>query len=505
MRRSLVRRASLVGLGLVVGACFAWPGLSLVRDLTDPAMSGPGIPRHAVSLHRDLTDRFAAWAQARRSSRAAASASLHDVPSTEWPMFSAVFYLLGTLELERAAASGLIPHDEAPMRYAGKAVEAAREMIVDPVEHTWVRTHWGAGYLHRQNVFFRSLLIAGLSAHAELTHETASLPMLRDQVETLAADLDASPLGVLEDYPGECYPIDVLAAVGLLRRADRVLGTDHSAFVTRELRAFTGERADRLGLPRFRVALPSGREEQPSRGIGTSWSLLFAPELWPERGADWYTTYDANFWADHGWAAGFREYARGTEAEWTFEIDAGPVVDGFGTAASAFGIAAARRNGRFDHAFPLSAELAALGWPLPDGTLVAPRAISQLADAPYLGELGILYFLTVQPVAGLPVKTGGRIPWAVWFALGVFFGAPLLWLRAASRERGVVDDRPAPKALLRAMALFALLAVGLWLTGHGLGALLMVVVTLLLLLGQPVRRAPGHVVESASLRHASRS
>ena len=290
--------------------------------------------------------------------------------------------------------------------------------------------------------------------------------MLRDQVETLAADLDASKFGILDDYPGECYPIDVLATVGFIRRADRVLGTDHSAFVARELRAFSGARADRFGLPRFRVDLPSGAEVQPSRGIGTSWSLVFAPELWPERGAHWYSTYEANFWDDHGWAAGFREYARGTEPDWTFEIDAGPVFDGFGTAASAFGLAAARRNGRFDHAFTLSAELAASSWPLPGGTLMLPRAISHAADAPYLGESAILYFLTVQPMDGLPIVTGGRVTGSVWFALLVYFGVTALMALMLLRERRVVAPRSTPPELLLAMGLLTLMAVSLSFAGH---------------------------------------
>ena len=316
-----------------------------------------------------------------------------------------------------------------------EAIEAARALIIDPVEHSWVRTHWGKDYLHEQHVFFRSLLIAGLSAHAELTSDWTSLAMLRDQVDTLANDLDRSELGVLDDYPGECYPIDVLAAVGLVLRADKVLGTDHSAFAQRALRAFTGDNADSLGLLRFRVDLPSGQEVQPSRGIGTSWRLVFAPELWPTTGARWYSIYEQNFWDDHGWAAGFREYARGSEPDWTFEIDAGPVIDGFGTAASAFGIAAARRNGRFDHAFTLSMELAGATWALPDGTLLFPRAISHAADAPYLGEVAILYFLTVQPVDGVPIITGGRVTGSVWFAFLAYFGGPLLILALLLRER----------------------------------------------------------------------
>jgi len=426
--RSVTLRLAWLATLLVVTTLGAgWPGVELARDLADPALAGPGVPRRAVALHHDLTPRFADWAEARVATGAAAHAPLHDVPTTEWPMFSAVFYLLATRELSDAVARGelapeaLADHENETRR----AIEAARALLLDPVHHTWVRTHWGDGYLHRENVFFRSLLIAGLTADVALTGDERARGVLRDQVETLATDLDRSELGLLNDYPGECYPIDVLAAVGFIRRADEVLGTDHSAFVARSIRGFSGENADRFELPRFRVDLPSGREVQPSRGIGTSWSLLFAPELWPDIAPRWYATYEQHFYRDHGWAAGFREYAEGTEDEWTFEIDAGPVLDGFGTAASAFGIAAARRNGRFDHAYTLSTELVAASWTLPDGTMLLPRLTSHAADAPYLGEAAIMYFLTVPAIEGAEIRRGGQAPPCVWLAFLVYFGLPL--------------------------------------------------------------------------------
>ncbi|MFO0714269.1 MAG: hypothetical protein U0353_30780 [Sandaracinus sp.] len=427
-------------------AIFGWPGVELARDLADPALGAPGIPRRALQLEHDLTPRFADWAEARVASGAAAHAPLHDVPTTEWPMFSAVFYLMGTRALTEAAARGEIDANSlgSPAERA-RAIDAARALLLDPSHHSWVRRHWGEDYLHDENVFFRSLLIGGLTADVAMTNDAHAREVLRDQTDTLAVDLDRAPLGLLNDYPGECYPIDVLAAVGLIRRADEVLGTDHRAFADRAIRAFEGRNADHLGLPRFRVDLPSGREVQPSRGIGTSWSLLFAPELWPERAPRWYATYEAHFFRDHGWAAGFREYEEGTEPEWTFEIDAGPVIDGFGTAASAFGIAAARRNGRFDHAYTLSSELAAASWALPDGRLALPRMTSHAIDAPYLGEAALLYFLTVEPAPGVEVVRGGRAPASVWLAFLVYFGPPIaLGLALAQSVRAGRRARRAP-------------------------------------------------------------
>ncbi|MEZ4223336.1 MAG: hypothetical protein R3B13_20490 [Polyangiaceae bacterium] len=409
---------------------FFLPGLSVLRDLTDPALARPGVPKRAVDLHRSLTPRIEHWARERIASGRASSVPLYDVPATEWPLFTAVFYLMATEQLEQQIPDA----SERPMTYAASAVSAARDLLIDPSHHSWVKTHWGEDYLHRQNFFFRSLLIAGLTSHEALTHDGSSLPMLRDQVETLSASLDASRLGLMNDYPEECYPIDVLAGIGFIRRADAVLGTDHSAFAARALRAFEGSMTDDLGLVRFRVDLPDADEVQPARGIGMSWSLIFAPDLWPERSREWYATYEHHFWQDRTWAAGWREFRRGTWPEWTFEVDAGPVADGFGTAANAFGIAAARRNGRFDHAYTLSTQLVATAWPLPDGTLLSPRTVSQAADAPYLGESGILYFLTVPPKEGVAIVTGGSRPWLVWLSLATYFAISFAMVFAVGKR-----------------------------------------------------------------------
>src|SRR5207249_4878699 len=67
----------------------------------------------------------------------------------------------------------------------------------------------------------------------KLLHDAAHLDLLRDQVESLATELDSSKTGLLDDYPGECYPGDVMASLMCIKRADAVLGTDHSKFLNR--------------------------------------------------------------------------------------------------------------------------------------------------------------------------------------------------------------------------------------------------------------------------------
>src|SRR6202020_2412803 len=125
-----------------------------------------------------LTPRFEQWARERVASGRAATAPLHHVPTTECPLFSAVFYLMATEALEDAFQAGDHANGE-PREYADAAIHAAKDLLVDPTHHTWVRTHWGDGYMHRENVFFRALLIAGLSSYEALTRDGTELALLR--------------------------------------------------------------------------------------------------------------------------------------------------------------------------------------------------------------------------------------------------------------------------------------------------------------------------------------
>src|SRR6185436_14661586 len=111
---------------------------------------------------------------------------------------------------------------------------------------------------------------------------------------------------------------------------------------------------------------------------------------------------------------------------------AGPVIKGYGFASCAFGIGAARANGHFEHAFPLTAELFAASIPWPNGSLALPRLLSNATDAPYLGEAGILYNLTRQPAKDVNLTSGGRIPGLVPLLLIVQAGLGLMVVGAAA-------------------------------------------------------------------------
>lgn len=393
-----------------------WPTWKVTWWLTDPALRQPGIPRLAWDVHPGLSDRFAEWANDRLHPAAEVADSPMQIADTEWPLFSTSFYIRATSAMQEAwdKDASIQSSRPSPKIQARAAIDAAASLAVDPRQAMWVRKMWGDDlYLRHQNLFYRFLVVTILTEHAALTGSTNYQETLRQQVTSLVAELRASPVGWLPDYPKECYPADVAATVAAIRRADRVLGTDHAAFVIEMERGFTPERMDRmLGLPGFNGSWISG-ESGRANGCGSAWFLLNGPDVWrPELSRQWYGNWEKHFWS-HSWkVAGWREYPKYQEERDEFidgNVDAGPIVFGLGTSASAFGLGTARAHGRFDHAWPLSAQAVGLCWPLAGYGLPLPRLASTSTHAPYTGEASLLFALTRQPATDMKTVQGGGL------------------------------------------------------------------------------------------------
>lgn len=474
-RISIWGNASIaVALAILLGIV---PGVLTLWYVRDAAVHDGGIPDMAFTLHRTLTPAFAGWACDRVESGRGAGMSLKNISGTEWPPFGCAFYLWATESLQAEWERDPGRSSVAPKVYARDAIEAAVKLILDPSTAAWVRKHWGDDYLRKQDIFYRYLIIAATTAHYNLTADAHYTPLLREQVQSLSAEIEASHAGMLEDYPGECYPADVLSAIACIRRTDRVLGTDHSAFLARARRAFSGDALHPLGLPPYLAQYRSGWPVSDARGCSNSYICSVAPEVWPDAAAAWYAAYEKNFWQYRWGAFGFREFAKGSsESDWYGDVDAGPCIAGHGFAACAFGLSAARANGRFDHAYPLTAELAAISWPMLNGRMLLPQILSNATDAPLLGEAAILYNLTRMPPAGVPVVKGGKLPALVYVMVCAYSvtGTLLLWgtLRAARMKL----TRDAYGARLQ-FGIWALLLgggmLGLWM-GYTAAAIVMI-------------------------------
>ncbi len=414
----VVNAVILIGLCLYV---FVLPAGTIAWNLRDPGLAGDTIPGFVFRWHRALSPRYERWARQRVASGAADQLTTENISGTEWPLFGSVFYLWATEAMQEAYEVDPNVAPSAPIAYARGAIEAATALVADPNHAGWVKQHWGEQYLEKENLFFRMLLISALRSYQKLLDDARYEDLLRSQVESLAAELDASRYGLLDDYPGQCYPVDIVPAIAAIRRADAVLGTDHAAFAARAIRGFQGTRLDEhTGLPAYVVSSTTGKTLDCARGVGLSFMLIWAPELWPETVGQWYAKYRDQFWQQDRWFAGFREYPADVDVGWFAmqDVDAGPVIAGYGMAASAFGAGAVRAMGDAERAYLLGAEALVASWPLPDGTLLVPRLLSNFSDAPYLGEAATLFALTRCPVT--PMSPGGRpaLPGIVYLGLG---------------------------------------------------------------------------------------
>ena len=419
---SRIRRTgcAVIALGIAVYFLFI-PALIALHDLRDPALRTGEIPRSAWRLLRALTPKYEAWARSRVASGRARGLDGGNIAGTEWPVFGSVFYLWAVESLQAAWEKHPELAQTAPRLFARGGVDAAVALVLDEGHGTWVRKYWGPTYLEHADTFYRALRIAAMTSHLRLTGERSYLEQLGRESTRLAAEIDGSPHGLLEDYPDQCYPADVLVAWAILQQADGLRGTHDSARLARALRGFEKEHVDAHGLPPYACDIDAGVPIGEARGCSNSYVLLVAAELWPERAAEWYGRHERFFWQWQHGVAGFREWASDSPGgNWYMDVDAGPVIAGHGVAATAFGLGAALVNGRRDHASPMMAELFAVSWPLPGGTLLLPRVLSNATDAPYLGEAAVLYIISRQPATGLKViaPREAGLPGLVYMTIG---------------------------------------------------------------------------------------
>jgi len=350
---------------------FVYPAAVITHMLLDSRLRNEGQSSLLPFWFQSAAGRYSSWADTYRESNYAVGLDHYDVAPTEWPMFGSAFWLVAADDLhvqERIDAS------------CGKvreSIDKAAQIIADPVTGSWVKEKWGESYLERENVFYRMLIILGLSSYENITGNQQYHTLMSEQRESLAKELEESEFCVKDDYPGECYSSDVLWSVAAIQRASRLDNTNHNALVHKLMANFDGALKSVEGLPAFQVDARTGQLQQGARGCGNSGILSFAAELDEEVAQRWYQAHVRNFWKDTGWAAGFTELPLGSRDSFA-DVDSGPVFFEFGSVASAFGIGAARSVGRIDHAAPLTMQAVACSWPIPFGFLL-PGAMGYAA------------------------------------------------------------------------------------------------------------------------------
>ncbi|MBL8957127.1 MAG: hypothetical protein JNK82_40515 [Myxococcaceae bacterium] len=211
---------------------------------------------------------------------------------------------------------------------------------------------------------------------------------------TLAAAFEASKTGVLEAHPGKTWPVDSLFALESLKLHDAQFGTRYFekawAKFARTMDATTG----RSGLPASFVHL-DGRVRDVPRGCALSWSAAVLPRLDAERAAKLWAAYRGSFFSCTLAPCLVREYPPGVEREG--DIDSGPIVGGYGLAATGFALGAARANGDTATALKLEATGELFGAAVVDGK--GKRYLG--GSVPFFDVLS-LYVRTVPEATTLP-------------------------------------------------------------------------------------------------------
>lgn len=215
----LARQLAVSGAVIVLSlALLIYPAVTILALVLDSHLRQSGESRLVPMWFNSAAGRYLSWANTYIETNYAKSLSHDDIPGTEWPMFGSVFFLVTAEDLQR---QGKI---DATNRTVREAVEKAAEIVASPVTATWVKTKWGAGYLEKENVFYRMLLIMGLSSYEKITGDGRHHSLMSRQRITLAEELAKAKLHLRDDYPDECYPGDMLWAVAAIQRAARLDG-----------------------------------------------------------------------------------------------------------------------------------------------------------------------------------------------------------------------------------------------------------------------------------------
>lgn len=382
----------------------------------DSGLRSAGPSKFAFSLHRSVSQRIPGYADARIASGVARTLAVSQITATESPVYGAFFYLLATANLQAAWERDHSLASESPATAGAEAIEASLRLMLDDGHAQWVRDYWGDDYLSEPNCFYRMLMIGSITAHHELTGSTQHLSLLGRVVDDLAADIDASPHGLVDDYPRQCFPCDVTVAVSMILRADNALGTNRKEWARSALHRMMGNFG--AGLPPYTANSQTGTPVFATRGCTNGFFLSHARDIDPAMADMLYQKYAADFWQEKWGMAGWREFPKwGAVPAYYLDPDSGPVIDGFGTAATGLGIGAARLHNDHARAGKLGAEMLMSAVPMINGRLLLPWLVSDRVHAPYFAEITILHQLSLLPDPLSPHGPRAAMPLVVWVVI----------------------------------------------------------------------------------------
>jgi hypothetical protein len=181
----------------------------------------------------------------------------------------------------------------------------------------------------------------------------------------LARAFAASPAGLLPSFAGLTWPVDNLFALESLKVHDALYGTKYFAPAWAKHARMMDAVTLKSGLPASFVSL-DGRAKDVPRGCALSWTLMVLPRLDPVRAKALWAAYKRSFFSCGAVPCLVREYPPGVARKG--DVDSGPIIGGYGVAATAFALGAARANEDTTTAWKLEATGELVGAAVMDGS-----------------------------------------------------------------------------------------------------------------------------------------
>jgi len=218
-----------------------------------------------------------------------------------------------------------------------------------------------------------------LALHERLRPGTSFSARTDAILGALARRIAASPVGFVETYPGETYPVDNAAALAALA----LRGEDLA--LRRGLQAMRARGVDaRSGLV-IQAVTRDGAPRDAPRASGTALASYFLAFADAPLSRALFAALEAKQFRTVLGFGGMMEVPRGTPSR--ADIDSGPVVLGFGVSASGFALGASRVHGDLDTFRALSATAHLFGAPLDEGGVRTYAFGGPIGDAILLAML----------------------------------------------------------------------------------------------------------------------
>lgn len=176
-----------------------------------------------------------------------------------------------------------------------------------------------------------------------LAFDDAVYAALNDRITAaLIRRMQRSGIVLLVSYPREVYPVDNCFVIGSVGLHQRVTGEDHSDIIGRWSRTARRRYVDPVsGLLVQAVSPDDGRPVDAPRGSGTALGLFALHHADAALARALYQAVKTSLAGTCFGFGGVLEYPRGSSG--SGDIDSGPIAFGYGTSATGFTIAGARR------------------------------------------------------------------------------------------------------------------------------------------------------------------